>query len=657
MDMIPTFDGKSTSATVLHGDRGIGKSVLSYHLYKSLLQSRQSSDIVVYFSFDVLDRRRRSIMSMLSKIIHQILAVDPKSFSSTIQSPQANDSGLEERNMWALLRSIVQKSKSENITLIVDSVQESDASDLEAVWGNLSKLKDARKTGFRLLCTTDIEPSAATQEKIPSVSIKNQRQFESSWKEFVDRRTNEILSKSPINLEDFKGKLSERLLQPYQFLRPTLIAHHMRLTDSPSTPSCIRNDLDNISKSDLEDTISAIVQKCSSWMKPTIRWLLFARRPLRSLELAVAIALEKSCASSQQPIVDEDLIPQDIAGDLKRQLGPLIDVEDGEIRISHPYTRPILEKRVYPEKQGSKSDHIALTGLCLKYLRRCLEYKSKKGTTPVDDINFEFFEYVVENWHVHYRDPVNDGDKELKLLVDSLLNTGAYLSLLCPLDFTVPSSNDGALYLSVRLGLLDIVEEKLTGSDANKSVLFRIACQYHHVEIVKCFIEGMDDNACIKELHQAMNTADSSLCNVLLDKLLKELQPNDDKLEPTFIAACKIGHEAIANRLVKSGIVIKNISTLLLNEVFDRGHVRIVELLLKERVVTDAPDAYIQNLLEQSKQRGYGSIVELLSSIVEDRRRWGRVITHLEETKTLMLNRFEEVQKIAKGELRSVDQD
>jgi hypothetical protein len=46
---------------------------------------------------------------------------------------------------------------------------------------------------------------------------------------------------------------------------------------------------------------------------------------------------------------DENLIPRGIEGDIRQQLGPLVKVERGEIRIAHSYLSEVPQEWIEPK--------------------------------------------------------------------------------------------------------------------------------------------------------------------------------------------------------------------------------------------------------------------------------------------------------------------
>lgn len=599
MDILrPTLECQKSSAVILCGSQGIGKSSLSYHVYKSLLlQRRPSESIVTYFAFDTQDHRRLSALSMLSNITHQRLANEPDLFLRTTEPSQKDDLGWTEGHMWVQLRSIVRRVKSKTLVLIVDSVHDCNTHDLDEFLRSLFNLQFSRPEGFKLLCTTGIELSI---EPATTFTIDSLDGFRHDRKVFITRQVDDIISENP-KFEAVKDEVLGCLMKSEGFLHSSLLAHRIRTITSLSQPSRIRDEL-SLFGVNLIDTILEMVKESPPWVVSAVSWMLFARRPLRPLELAVAVILREAPLESSSPqIFDPDRIPRDIAGDLKRQLGPLVHVEDEKISISSPRARKIIQRWANSTPDDAWPSRRTLARLCLQYLHLCLKYGVENGMTMPNEIGFQLSGYVRDNWYIHYWEEMHGStqpapsntkdDSGLEKLVYSLFTTPGYLSWLRPLnllttraplvDDTVPSP----AYLATQFGLVDVVKRMLPDSNANELTILQIACRYGHLEIVDHLIKGIKDSAKIEiELDRACLRGDTEVFNVLLERR-KTLPPHTAVSHHIIVNACRLGHKVIANNLLEAGADITGTNgSLLLEQAVDEGHLDVVELLLQKGV-------------------------------------------------------------------------
>ncbi|KAH6653770.1 ankyrin repeat-containing domain protein [Truncatella angustata] len=628
MDVLrPHLECQKSSAMILCGKHGIGKSALSYYVYKSLLRKHRSSDMIItYFSFDARDHRRRSVTSMLSNIICQILANEPDLFFQTTEPPQKDDLRWTEGNMWIQLRSIVRRVKGKSLVLVVDSVHDCDTYDPEELLRNLVNLEFARPEGFKLLCTTGIGLITPGIDPVTTFTIDTLSQFKQSWNVYIGSLAKDVISESP-RFTAVHDSVTECLTRSEGFLHSTLVAHRIRTITSLSRPSNIKADLSQL-KLNLKDTVLGMVKESPPWVASAVSWIMFANRPLKPLELAVAVALEES-TPSPSPIqtIDELWIPRDMAGDLKRQLGPLVNVEDEEIRISHPYAGRVLQEWVNSTPEATRLSYKTLTRLCLEYIHLCLKQKSGKETTIPNEISFQFLEYILEHWHMHYREAKADSanaavDDEIDDLVYSLFTTPSYFSWLRPLgslSSSISSVDDDILcplHLAAQLGVLDVVKRMIPEPDNDSITTLQIACRYCHLDIVVHLVQGIDEASKVEmELDLACLRGDAAILNALL-KRLKQLSPETKAPAYILINACKIGHRAIAKSLVEAGANVKGAEgPLALEQAVDQGHLDVVDFLLKQEVDVNVVSSDKSSPLHRSIRRGYSHISDRLLEV------------------------------------------
>ncbi|KAI1767480.1 ankyrin repeat-containing domain protein, partial [Hypoxylon sp. FL1150] len=623
----PTLDYRQSSAVILCGSPGIGKSILSYHIYKCLLRKcRSSESIITHFAFDNRDHRRRSVTAMLSKMIYQILANEPDLFPYTTEPSQQSDLGWTEGNMWVQFRSIVRRAKSRTLVLIVDSIHDCDAYDAEEVLRNLFNLRFARPEGLKLICTTDIGLVTPSMEPVTTITIDTLDQLKDSWEVFVTRQVDEIVSENP-KFEAVKDNISRSLAGSDGFLHSTLLAHCIRTITCLSQPNLILEEM-NLLGTSSRSTIFGMMKGCAPWVASAVSWMLFVRRPLKPLELAVAITLKESTSDSPPSFqtYSKNIIPQDISGDLKRHLGPLVDVEDEEIRISHVYVGKVLQEWVNSMPESTCLNYRKLTRLCLEYLHFCLDHGIKNEEGIPSETAFQFSEYVLENWHIHYKDAMNnpagpvpldvEDDEKLRKLAYALFTIPHSLPRLYPAEKTdtvTTSDYPVPAYLAAQLGLFDIVKRVLPDPNVDSSTILQIACRYGHLEIVCYLIERVNDSTKIEtELDRACLRGDANIFNVLLERF-KALLPNIIAPHYILVNACRIGHITIANTLIEAGADIKGTNgSSPLEQALDQGHFDVADLLLKKGVNVNTPLPDGSNPLQRSILRGYSHISERL---------------------------------------------
>ena len=624
MDVLrPVLISRQSSTIILTGKPEIAKTMFSYQVYRSLLRRRKTSNMIVaYFTFDSQDYRRRSATSMLCSIIHQILASEPDTLDAA--GPlQTNTLDWTEGNMWVWLRSLIRRLKSHTLVLIVDSINDCDLCEKEETLHNLLRLCFIRSEGFKLVCTTETIP---TVHDVPSPIIVNLDAldcFKAALQASISDELNRIVSESP-KFEAVEDIVSTCLSQSKDLLHLDLVAHRIRTITSESQPGILREHLSLLAV-DLKHMIFGIMNGSETWVPLAISWMLFARRPLRPSELAVAVALLQS---SEFDDIETLSIPRDIIGDLIRQLGPLVDTENEEIRIRHPYTRNVLYDWVNSAQAGCPSSGV-LTRLCLEYLHMCLKYKAKEWPNIGARIDFQLFDYVLEYWHIHYAESMNDPERlgtpgsshcgTLHELAYSLLTNPDYQSSLysaCPLPCGASEMEFdafGPVYIATQLGLFDIVKRMAPELMTDNITTLQIACQYGHPNIVTYIIHTVDNVTDVKaELDRACLRGASAIFTTLLERL-KILSPGNEVPGYLLVTACKMGSTAIVKTLLEAGVDPKGDHGLLaFEQAVDQGYIEIVSLLLEHGADVNASLSGKCSLLQRSIHMGYSNISQRL---------------------------------------------
>jgi ankyrin repeat protein len=626
---------KESFAVVLCGNHGTGKSTLAYQVYKSLLLRRGSSEWIIYFAFDAQDNRRQSVSAMLIMLIRQLLACEPDllpSIQEIMSDDDDDDDDAETRwtegNLWIQLRFIARETKRKSIKVVIDSLTDCDTEHMQTFLRTLLDLRFAAPGRLKLICTADTSIQIPTTDAVRRVDIHSLSQFKDNWAALKGRLADSLASDSP-KLDATKTKVKECLEKSKGFLHSILIAYRIRSITSFSRPTCVELDLAKLGIG-MEQTIMDMMSSAPSWVATAVSWMLFVQRPLRPTELAVAVALEDWLKLPELVSkFDERLIPRDIQGDLRRQLGPLVTMERGEMRISHPYVGKVIQGWLEPKEDRAMLRKVELTKLLVGYLKICLE-KIKTGNRKdiPDELSFGLLGYTLNYWHVHYRTAMDNVESLgphstatwLQNQALSLFRTTEYLRWLRPANSSglEPRTyeQEGAdalnalLLLATQFGLLDIVTN-LMGEDEQfiQVAALQIACRYGHRNIVKQLVDGIDKVEDIRfELTRACKRGDEEIVLIMLDRY-REVSESADIPPYLLPQVCRIGHTALAERLIDAGATVsEGADTLPLHEAVDQGNSDMVDLLLRKNADRMALFPDKSTPLLRSIQRGYSHI-------------------------------------------------
>lgn len=630
---------REVSAVVVHGSHGAGKRLLSYQVYRDILSIREPSDLVAYFSFKACDRRQRSVCTMLLKIIQQLLACEPELIPSVQEIIDNDDEETQwtEANLWVQLRFIIRKSCASTIYLVIDSFTSWMTPDTNEYTNALFELRFAAPKRLKIVCTGTSNATIPTTPAVVNLDLDTSVDFKKYFDMFQASLVDEIVSEN-LKFEASRSKIKECLANSNQFLHSNLLSHRIRSMRCLSSPTSINSGLKKLA-SGWEETIVDMVSAVPSWVVSAVSWMTFALRPLRSMELAIAVALANDKRFGSLEIVtefDQQSIPLDIRGDLVQYLGPLVCTEHGEIKISHVYIEEVLRSWIDRTQHKMESRERVLTVQLMNYLQFCLKRMKADCQDDVpDEASFGLIEYCFENWHVHYRNTTDDVKKSLSSrstggwledLVLSLFRDTEYRQHLRPADLSKAKAVPDALQLAARFGLLNIFEilinkredSEQENTASNISAL-HYACRHGHVTIVEKLIDKVDDASVDLELTRACRRGDEAIVMRMLERYLKMRQSAD--FPPDLLPeVCRMGHKSLVKKLIDKGANVNLCPTnrlrLPLHEAVDQGHYDIVDLLLDEK--SNAMALYPEDAstpLLHSVERGYKAITDRLLKV------------------------------------------
>lgn len=192
-----------------------------------------------------------------------------------------------------------------------------------------------------------------------------------------------------------------------------------------------------------EDTMERIrTQHPDSWAlaKRVLGWIARAKRPLKTLELRTALAVELD-----EKVLDPDNMPA--IEDMISVCAGLVTIDEQSniVRLIH-YTTQEFYERTWSTWFSETDVDICKT--CLKYLSfQSIDWEFTNYTLAVDSAKvagLEFYQYAAENWGYHCRHSHMDGDPSL-------------LGFLASEDNVISESDeDNARYTLVAIFLLHL---------------------------------------------------------------------------------------------------------------------------------------------------------------------------------------------------------
>jgi hypothetical protein len=369
--------------------------------------------------------------------------------------------------------------------------------------------------------------------------------------------------------------------------------------------------------------------------KQVLSWITCAERPLTTLELQHALAVE--C----EPELDEDNLLE--IGDMVSVCAGLvtIDEESNVIRLVHYTTQEYFERTQSHWFPNAETD---ITTICISYLSFDV---FERGFCQTDD-EFEerlwsnqFFEYAARNWGHHAR-KTSTFSQALSQAVVNVLTSKAKVDALSQglLAIKRYSSHSNysqqvqrrmtGLHLTVYFGvetvvklLLDTGKVDADSKDEDSRAPLFLAADNGHEAIVKLLLDTGKVDADSKAeggwtpLFLAAGNGHEAIVKLLLDTGKVDADSKDEGGQTPLFLAARNGHEAVVKLLLDTGKVDADSkdeggrTPLFLAA--RNGHEAVVKLLLDTgKVDADSKDEGGQTPLFLAAWNGHEAVVKLL---------------------------------------------
>jgi ankyrin repeat protein len=336
--------------------------------------------------------------------------------------------------------------------------------------------------------------------------------------------------------------------------------------------------------------------------KQVLSWITCAKRPLTTLELQYALAVEVG-----ESELDEDNLAQ--IEDLITVCAGLVtvDEESGIIRLVHYTTQEYFERTQSHWFPIAETD---ITTICVTYLSFNV---FERGFCETDDkfeerlLSNQFFEYAARNWGHHAR-KVSTISQALKQAIVDFLESEA----------KVNASSQGLLAIKSYSSHSNYSQE------VPKSITGLHLTAYFGVESIVLDTSKVDadskDTDGRTPLSWAAESGQEAIVKLLLDISEVDADSKGAYGRTPLSWAAESGHEAIVKLLLDTGKVdadsIGAYGRTPLSWAAESGHEAIVKLLLDiSKVDADSKDTYGRTPLSWAAESGREAIVKLLLDI------------------------------------------
>ena len=267
-----------------------------------------------------------------------------------------------------------------------------------------------------------------------------------------------------------------------------------------------------------------------------LSWITCAKRPLSTLELQHALAVEPG-----QPELDEDNLPQ--IEDMVSVCAGLVtvDEESGIIRLVHYTTQEYFERtldRWFPDAHHNIAD------TCVTYLSFHI-----LGTYEERD-HYPLYRYSVQNWGHHAREASSLPDSVFRFLADDA-RCGASLQYAMILDgFGTAAFRNLFILIEMEVRQFFVKSEKVTDRAFNLMNGLHLAAWFGLKEAVKRFLNEEHFPHPEFALSHAAERGHQEVVEFLLEK---DIGINKNALSSPLSDAVTGGYYGVVELLLKNG--------------------------------------------------------------------------------------------------------
>ena len=633
-------------------------SVFSGTLSRSLQRQKSTHNHVAYYSFSGEDDRQTTSISLLSSLVYQILSQDSARFWQVRDLFVAIDkqSSWTSQALWIIFQSLIATFASETFYCVINDIHNCDSSWV-LLLKNLSTLiaKESMPTTFKLsLIGLERQDTKDFLNAIPEIQLDGHVGhvfFTELLQSQRIQKVADLAAKKPYLLE-FEKKIEVAMDQCESLLQLSLNFYILKdgSHELLSNRRSIESKLQSLPYK-VFDLVSKNIQTLPEWARKALGWILHAQRPMRLSELAVAIVITDKEESIK---VDENDRLLDLPTELDLAFGPLVNIDNHEVRLSHAQVKYCFQKVVKDEQrpkkackdqegllQGKPQKKIPLvndwdiTCILLKCLRSKEFLSATKKALQKDSWEkpqgpiFDLMEYAVQFWPAHYRKAKNLGS-HAKEMFDLLQNRdlvqvwseldSRFGNTLGTLDMCVIDP----FYLGALLGFADIVDFylKKLKQETGKSVTlevhspaFHLASWAGHLDVVTTLVDNDLDNTS-ESLLLALKSASSRGHEQIVDVLIKKLPEAARNLQPALLCqVAELGYQALVQTFITAGADVNAAyeGSTPLQLAARNGHASIVyDLLFHQADPNSALSNDSPKALQLAASKGYTDVVEHL---------------------------------------------
>lgn len=642
----------------MHGSQGARDA--AEQVFYALDAKKYTEDtIVLYFSFDQWDVRRDSIRDMASTFMAQIICQFPDDDDATqvrLSTQLDLEKGWTEADLIHWLERFRFHDPFERAIYVINHFDECTKGSRQAFLQKFKYLA-ANSEGQWKIVLTSHKPGAllgelsdtalttldlSTTTKLTSSSVDTEGEI----KRLMHTRPELILQENLVRQE-----LAE-LVGIDPLARQVVIEQARTQSDWPGRRS-VRSFIETLKLADdsswddsilasLLDRLLRHVDEKGTSLRLLLSWLLYTVRPPTIWELGTALYLNSS--TDKILAVPPASALNEVIGNIQVWLAGIIEVDQNEVRISHPRLRNILMGKMgLEEKEGSKSArnvhiwddisataHFDIAHQCLNYLSRpeVRDIVHRTGAIAATSVHVfadrgNLCSYALQAWTNHFlkASPADQTKLASQFESSPLASSWAhgYWALSNPVTRNQKPLNS-LFPVFAGLGLCRVVKPR---DEDDLSCGVAAAASKGHSQTVKRLIKHnkVSEATLLQVLVAAGASGDSGLILDLIQHISSKSNNPEAVVWPTGLLcrAAWLGLDRVIERLLQLGVpadpndaIREKLRLSPLSQATRNSHVAAVELLVTHGADVSFRGTYGGTALHVAAQQGNAEIAGLL---------------------------------------------
>lgn len=633
----------NSSSIQFVGPLGCGKTILLRYLADKMRRiASAEARLVVEFRRRNFAATSISNRMLLASFLHQLLSQKPLLFYHVQRYQRLCDNKRlwTEHDLWVFVHLIFRHNLEDPVIIFIDDLDEWLSPPFFFLHRLVEFAASVDSTFKFVISSKNLQPLVTA---LPSevVNLGNRDDESMDWRQVVEREVSRLIRDRPscraIENEILKriSNFTGPILQPFLYLK------QLRHINALSTPEALQREL-QLLPLDIPGVCRHIIQeihpKFLGWALLCLSWLIYAMRPLKISEFAVALAITQASPSSARI---DNFIAADLEYDLRRVLGPLIRLQTDEVHLIHESVADILQS--YAESHMILN-HADIARFCLEYMLAVInaapplvEYESGEPLikSPLTG-PYMFLNYAARHWpkHYHLAPPDDKLDQFVLGFLDSTSCRRKWYEMFWAgqgLSTRLESYAATELNIACELGLLRVAETLLHREPhgQNPQILdesLDLAVRSDQGKVADLLLDSGARG--VLALHYAARNG-----NV---EMIRRLAKNGSNLNagsnfgstPLHVSA-QAGWLEAASVLLECGADPLRTDThgsTALHQAASRGFVDIVQLLLAAKISPNAINVYKNTPLGSAAFQGHKEVTRVLIEAGAD-------VNHSDDTK------------------------